>query len=115
MDIARSLEVAFTSFFNAIPTILGALIVLLIFWIISGILGRLVTTILRKLKVDTVLGRIGLEKYLQQAGFNITVSEAIGIFVKWFIRILGLTAFCNALGLIAVSNFLNQVLAYLPN
>src|ERR1700694_5707122 len=115
MDIGRSIEAAFTSLFNAVPTIIGALIVLLIFWIIAGILGKLITTVLQKLRVDTVLARIGVEKYLTQAGIRLTVSTAIGTFVKWFIRIMGLTAFCNALGLVAVTTFLNQVLAYLPN
>jgi hypothetical protein len=115
MDIARSIEAAFTSLFNGLPTILGALIVLLIFWIISGILGKLVTTVLQKLKVDSLPGQIGLNPYLAQAGITITMSRAIGNFVKWFIRILGLTAFCNALGLVSVSAFLNQILAYLPN
>jgi len=115
MDIGRSLETAFSSLFNAVPTILGTLIVLLIFWIISGILGKLVTTILQKLRIDSVPARIGAEKYLQQAGMNLTVSSTIGTFVKWFIRIMGLTAFCSTLGLVAVSAFLNQVLAYLPN
>lgn len=115
MDIARSIEAAFTTLFNAIPTILGALIVLLIFWIIAGILGKLVTTILQKLNVDSIPARVGLSPYLAQAGINFTISRALGLLVKWFIRILGLTAFCNALGLVAVSNFLNQVLAYLPN
>lgn len=115
MDIGRSIEAAFTSLFNAVPTILGALIVLLIFWIIAGILGKLVTTVLQKLRVDTVLGRIGVERFMQQAGVNLTISTTVGSFIKWFVRILGLTAFCNALNLISVSNFLNQVLAYLPN
>lgn len=107
MDIGRSLESAFTTLFNAVPTIIGALIVLLIFWIIAGILGRLITTILQKLRVDTVLARVGVEKYIVGAGINLTVSTAIGTFVKWFIRIMGLTAFCNALGLVAVTAFLN--------
>lgn len=115
MDLGRSLESAFTSLFNAVPVIVGALIVLLIFWIIAGVLGKLVTTVLQRVKVDTIPARVGVERFFTQAGFNFTISSALGSFVKWFVRILGLTAFCNALGLVAVSAFLNQVLAYLPN
>ena len=116
MDVfGNALSSALSSLFNAVPAIIGALVILIVFWIISGILGGLVRRILEKLRFDTILGRIGAEKYMQDAGVRVTPSAAFGSFIKWFIRILGISAAVSSLGLVQVSVFLNQILAYLPN
>ncbi|HEX2911935.1 MAG TPA: hypothetical protein VH186_14095 [Chloroflexia bacterium] len=116
MDIfGNALSTALGNLFSSLPVILGAVILLLIFWILGSILGGLVSRLLRKTGIDAWPERFNVEKYLEGPGFKITPSGAIGGFVKWFIRLFGISAAVSALGLAQVSLFLDEVLAYLPN
>ena len=47
-----SLSNALNAFLNAIPLVIGALLIIIIGWIIAGALARLVTEVLRRIGVD---------------------------------------------------------------
>lgn len=110
-----SLQNLWFGFISVLPVILGALVVLVIVWIVSISLGRLVTQILRAFKVDQGVERLGLKRGVQKAGFKFDVSELVGDLVKWFGIIVAVLAAADILGLEKVSEFLSEVLLYVPN
>lgn len=110
-----SLENLWFGFISVLPVILGALIVLVIVWVVSISLGRLVTQILRAFRVDEGVERLGLKKGVRKAGFKFDVSELVGDLVKWFGIIVAVLAAADILGLEKVSEFLSEVLLYIPN
>jgi hypothetical protein len=105
---------ALNTFLAAIPGILGALIILAIGWILSGIVARLVRGGLRAVGADRVFAEHGGSVYGQQAR-QFTPSTVGGEIAKWAIRIVFLVAAANVLGMPQVSNLLNEVLLWLPN
>jgi hypothetical protein len=105
---------AINTFLAAIPAVIGALLILLIGWILSGIIARLVAGALRAAGADRAFAEHGGAVYgsrVDQFQPSVVVAEI----TKWAIRIVFLIAAANALGMPQVSQLLNQVLLWIPN
>lgn len=100
---------------NFLPSLIGAIIILLIGWVIAVGLDRLITQILRQLRIDVALAKIGSKTLFAKAGFNLDVSDFIGALVRWTILLIAFLAAADILGLSKVTDFLNQILVYIPN
>jgi len=105
---------ALNTFLAAIPQVIGALLIIIIGWIVAGIVARIVTELLRRAGADRLFAEHGGAVYgsLTQ---QIQPSTVMGELVKWLIRIVFLVAAANVLGMPEVSNLLNQVLLWIPN
>jgi hypothetical protein len=117
-DIGDAIATGFSSAVNqlitAIPNIIGFLAILIVGWILSGILGRVVTSILQRVGADRMFAQHGAQSY-GQAAAKFTPSRAGGEVVKWLIRLIFIVAATNVLGLTQVSVLINQVLLWIPN
>jgi len=117
-DWGEAIFLALTNALNtllaAIPGIIGALLILLIGWLISGVVARLVSGGLRAAGVDRAFAEHGGGVYGQRAQ-QLKPSVVGGEIAKWAIRIVFIVAAANALGMPQVSLLLNQVLLWLPN
>lgn len=109
-----SLQNLWSGFIGFLPSLIGALIVLIIGWIIAIALGRLATQILRAFRIDQLIEKTGA-KSIEKAGYKINVSHWLGELVKWFLIIVFVMAAADIVGLTQVTDFLQQVLLYLPN
>lgn len=114
LAITDSLIDLWVRFINFVPLLVGALVVFLIGWFVAVALGKLVTQVLRTLRVDQVLDNAGLRNTLDKANVKGTVSGFLGALVKWFLLIAFLIAATDILGLQQVGIFLNSVLLYIP-
>lgn len=98
-----------------IPDLFAALVIFVIGWIVGAVLGRIVSQVIKSIKVDNALRGAGLEEVFNRAGFNLDSGRFLGGLVKWFIIIVFLVASLEVLGLNQVTIFLQLVLLYLPN
>jgi hypothetical protein len=101
--------------FGAIPNILGALILLVIGWIIAGIVGGLVAKLCKAVHVDTVADRVGVNGFLQQSGTKLRTSDILGEVVKWVVRLVFIEMAAEQLGMPQISLIINQILGFIPN
>src|SRR3989338_7006665 len=98
-----------------VPKFLFALVVFLVGLFVAVTLGRVVMHAIRSLKIDHILRSIGLEEYIERAGWKLDSSAFIGGLVRWFFILVFLLAALDVLQLSAVSTFLSSVvLTYLP-
>jgi len=102
-------------FIGFLPGLLGALIVFFVGWAIAVGLQKLVTQILRALRLDPILEKIGTERFFERTGIKMDFSGWIGYLVKWFLIIVFLLAATDILQLTEVSVFLRSILSYVPN
>ncbi|HET9520157.1 MAG TPA: mechanosensitive ion channel [Candidatus Limnocylindrales bacterium] len=109
-----SLSNALNTFLNAIPQLIGALLIIIIGWLIAGALARLVSELLRRAGADRVFAERGGEVYGAQSA-RIKPSLVAGELVKWLVRLVFLVAAANVLGMTQISELLNQVLLWIPN
>lgn len=113
--VITSFQAALALLFTFIPKLIGFLVILLIGWLIASALAKGITFLLRKVGFDRIGDRIGLSRLLSQSGIQTDTADVLGKVVYWFIFLIFLVPAVDALGLTAVSNILNQVVAYLPN
>jgi len=98
-----------------LPNLVGALLILLIGWIIAAGLDRLVVQILKQIRLDAAVNKIGAKTMFKKAGVSFEFSDFIGGLVKWTILLISFLAAADVLGLSKITDFLNQILAYIPN
>jgi Conserved TM helix len=106
---------ALNNFIAAIPAIIGALLILLIGWILSNVIASLVDRVLERAGADRLFAEHGGREMYAQAGTAIIPSDVAAVLVKWVIRLIFLVAAANVLGLTQVSALLNQVILWIPN
>ena len=98
-----------------IPRLIGFLVILIVGLIIAALVAKAVTFLLRKVGLDRMSDRIGLTRFEQRMGVRMDTAGVLGKIVYWFIVLIFLVPAADALGVPAVSNVLNQLVAYIPN
>lgn len=98
-----------------LPNLIGALLILIIGWIIAAGLDRLVTQILKQIKLDAALNKVGVRNFFRKAGVDFETSDFIGGLVRWTILLVAFLAAADIMGLAKITDFLNQILSYVPN
>lgn len=102
-------------FLSFIPNLIGALIVLLIGWLIAVGIGKLVTEIFKRLGLNKIFEKGTWKEALEKAEFKVDASGFIGAICKWILFIVFLLAAVEILGMIQFADFLSKVVGYLPN
>lgn len=113
--LLAGLAAGLSRFFSAIPNIIGALLILVVGWIIAGWLGTLVTNFARAIHVDTVGDRVGAHAFLERSGTTLRSSHIFGEIVKWVVRLVFVEMAAEQLGMTQVTQIINQILAFVPN
>lgn len=113
--ITISLQQVWQDFIVFLPNVLAAIITFIIGWVIAVALGKIISELIKAVRIDQLLVKIGAEKPLSRAGLRLDSGMFVGGLVKWFLIIAFLLAASDILGLSQVSGFLRDVLTYLPN
>ena len=92
---------------QAVPAVLGALLVLIIGWILAGVAGRATTAAVRRTGADRL--------FAQHGGDQVIPSKAAGQVVMWLVRLATLVLAATVLGLAEVSVLVNEIVLWLPN
>jgi len=111
----NSFQEIWGGFIGFLPSLLGALVVLLVGWAIAIGLHRLITQLLRAVRLDAGLEKLGLGQFFDKAGIKIDFAGWIGNLVKWFFVLVFLLAATDILNLVEISIFLRNILNYLPS
>jgi hypothetical protein len=113
--IRASLAGAVSTFLAAIPRLIGFLLVLIVGWLVSSLVARAVTALLRAVRFNDLARRSGLAEFVQRMGLRQDAASVLAGIVKWVIRVTTLLVAFDLLGLPAVSVALQQLLFWLPN
>jgi len=98
-----------------LPSLVGALLVFIIGLIVAAVLDRVVERLIYYLKVDTLLRKVGVEQVVERTGMKLNSGHFLGKIVYWFFVVAFLLAASDILGFFTLSNFLRDVLNYVPN
>lgn len=110
-----SLGAFFTKAAAFLPNFLGALIILLVGWVIAKIVQWTVGKLLKAVNFDSFIDKAGAGKFLHKGGIKKSGSKLMSSLFYWVIMLTVLVTFFNSLGLEVVSNLLNSVILYIPN
>lgn len=110
-----ALQSLWQGFLSFIPNLIGSLVVFLIGWLIAIGIGKLVTEVLIRLKLNKILEKSGWQEALNKAELKVNPAEFIGGIIKWIFVIVFLLAAVEILGFVQFTDFLKSVISYLPN
>ncbi len=99
---------------NFVPSLIMALVIVLVGWGIGALFGRVVSQIIKALRIDEGLRRAGVEDFLNRGGLSLNSGAFLGGLVRWFIIVVFLIGAFEILGLSQVTGFLRDILSYLP-
>ncbi len=112
MDSFADFWSKFTGF---IPTLLLGISVLIAGFLIAWIFEVITRKVLRAIKLEEIVAKVGIKHLFEKAGLRTTFTRLLAGVVYWFILIVFLAATVSILGLTQLSEFLDQLVAYLPN
>ncbi|MGA2071184.1 MAG: hypothetical protein ABSG97_07515 [Sedimentisphaerales bacterium] len=97
-----------------LPILLGALIILIVGWIVAKLIRRAVDWLLKAVRFDVMANKTGITEVLRKGDLKITASQVVSGLVYWLIIIMVLVMTVDALGLPKASDILASVFAYVP-
>lgn len=115
VKIGDSIQQGTDSFFGFIPNLIGALIILLIGYLIAKIAKKALGKVLENVGLDRALHSSDAGRYVEKVSPDSRPSHLIGSVVFWFVFLFAISAAVGALKITALSTFISKVQAYLPN
>lgn len=115
VSIVNALNDAVKLILTFIPRLVGFLVILIVGLVVAWAVSKALTFLLRKIGFDRMASRIGLTRLEQRMNIQLDPAGVLGKIVYWFIVLIFLIPAADALGVPAVSNILNTMVAYIPN
>lgn len=107
--LTLSFEIIFRDFLIFIPRIILAFVMLAVLVWVAKIVAKLIGDLLRLIRIDSLLARVGVTQAFHDVGFQVSIAYAVQTFLKWIlIWIAFITAF-SIVGLNDITNFMEYV------
>ena len=115
IKVSDSLQKGIDTFFSFVPNLIAFLVILIVGYFIAKIVSKIIQKVAEKAGLDKALHESAAKQYVDRVSPDASPSAAIGKVFFYIIFVFVLTAAIGALKIPAVTTFMNQVLAYLPN
>lgn len=102
------------SFVQALPNILGAILILVVGWLFTKLIIFLLRKLLQVSKIEKFSDIIKEKKLLGKVNFSFQITDVIIGFVKWFLYLIILVVASDAMNWDIVSTEVSKLLMYLP-
>lgn len=113
--VFASTEQSFGKLVYFLPNIVGALLVILIGWIISYIVYYIVVKSGAKLHVGRFSKKLAFDRFLRNLGVKTPIPVIIGRFLRGYIFFMFCMGAARILKLMQIANFMDTVIKYIPN
>lgn len=97
-----------------LPSLIGALVVIIVGIIVAAALEKLVERIVFYLKIDNILRQVGLESFMHRGTMKLNSGVFLGRIFYWFFLLVFFLAASDILGFSSLSGFIQDVLSYIP-
>lgn len=101
--------------FASLPNIFLAIVIFVIGWVLAHALAKTIKSVVGLTKIDNTLAKFKVDQVVSRFGWRLDAGKFVGELVRWFLIIVFLLVSSDVLGLSAVSQFLNDLLLYIPN
>lgn len=102
-------------FFSFLPALIGAGIILVVGWIVSGLLAKLIEKALRAVGFEHAVERSGVGDFIRRSGTKLTTSGVIAALIKYFVFLIFVQAAANVLGIPQLTEIINRIILFIPN
>src|SRR5215217_3971163 len=113
--MVQSLQDSLSTFFSYIPQLIGAILILIVGYIVAKLLQAVVSRLLGAIGFEHWMERGGIRQFFERAETRQTPTSILGMLVFWFVFIIAIVMATDALGIRQVSTVLGGLLAYIQN
>ena len=103
------------SLIAAAPKVVVGFVLLVVALIVAGLIERGLRFALRKVALDSLVGKVGIDQTLQRLGVRKELTVILPRMVYFLVLLLLVKTAVDALGLQAISDAIGAFFAYLPN
>jgi hypothetical protein len=114
-DIGDSFQGAMDKFFAWLPNLLGAVVIILVGWLIARVVAAAVRGLLRRFGADRAVEGSMVGAYKRQAMPTTNVSDLIGTIAFWFVFGTAILLALSALQIPLLDEAVGTVVGYLPD
>lgn len=100
---------------TAAPRVVVGILVILAMLIIAKLAERVLQVILVRVRFDSLLKQAGLDALLQRVGIRESLNQLLPRLVYFLLLLLFAQTAADAFGLVAISDGIRSMFAYLPN
>jgi hypothetical protein len=97
-----------------LPSLIGAIIVLVVGWFIAGFLARLIARGLNAIGLERAVERSGIGRFIEEANTRWTMSGIIAALIKWSIFLIFIQAAASLFGMPQITAIINSVILFIP-
>jgi len=111
----EALQQLLNKLIDFVPNLMGALLILIVGYIISKLLTTLLKKLLKVIGVDKLGERLQAIDIVANAEMEISLSTLLSKVLYYFLMLVVLVAATDVLGMEAVSSLVAKAIAYIPN
>jgi hypothetical protein len=115
LDIGDSLQRFTDEFFAWLPRLVGAIVILLIFWVIAKVVAKILRRVLPRTGMDRAVHSGDMGQYVARYASGFRPSAVISTIAYWFVLLTGVVLALSTLGIQALNNAIDTIVGYLPN
>jgi len=113
--VVDPVKAMFIKVWSYIPSLAGAIVILVVGWLIAKLVETVIVRILKAVRLDTASEKAGITNVLAQGDIKLSISELFGVVIYWLIILVVLATALNALNLTIAANLLSRLAEYVPN
>ena len=113
--VVDPVKAMFVRIWSYIPALVGAIVILVIGWLIAKLIETVIVRVLKAVQLDMASDKSGISNVLAQGEIKLTLSELIGAMIYWIIILVVIATALNALNLSIAADLLARLVGYVPN
>lgn len=98
-----------------LPHLVGAVLILLLGWLLSRSLEAMAARLLRRMGLDGAASRLHITQALERAEIELTLSQILARLLFWLLMLAFVLSSVETLGLTAVTATIDRLIAFIPN
>lgn len=114
MEIIEIVKQVLAKFASALPNIIGALLVLLMGWIISKIVSKTLLKVFTRINIDRFADKLNETEFATKANLKVKLSTFLAKLIYFVLMLITLMAATDVLGMLVVSQMVSDLISYLP-
>lgn len=115
LNVMQPVQALVNQLMAFLPMLLGALLILLVGWLIAKAIEGIVVKVLKTIALDKLADQIQFSSVLAKGGIKNKLSELIGGIIYWLVMLAVVMVAFNALQLTVAAELFQSVVVFLPN
>lgn len=113
--VVDPVKAMFIKIWSYIPALAGAIVILVVGWLIAKLVEAVVVRVLKAIRLDMASDKAGISNILAQGDIKMSLSEVIGAVLYWLVILVVIATSLNALNLSIAADLVSRLVGYVPN